>query len=258
VTAPASAPTAGPAHHPALRVAGALGGDLFFYALVWVGIGAALLTANLVANGVWGDVESSVWEGNSIVVQYVLVAAGIMVSVSYLPVYVTHGITRRHFSAGALVAVVGLAVGAALATTLAFVVEHLVFSAADWPHVIDADRDMHIYDRPDQYGLIFVELGALYVAHVIAGLVIGAALFRLGWWYGSVFLVAGAAIGVGAEMALAGGFAGVALNEWLDIEPPPVGVGLALAAGLAALGALGARALLAGMPIESGNATWWR
>ena len=117
---------------------------------------------------------------------------------------------------------------------------------------------MHIYDRPDQYGLIFVELFGLYVTHAVAGMLIVAALFRLGWLFGSVFLLAGVGVAVGAEVALGSGAAGVLVRDWLDMDPPPVGVGLAIAAGLAVAGAVLARALLAGVTIETKDAALWR
>ena len=97
-----------------------------------------------------------------------------MVVTGYVPVMVTQGVTRRAAADGSLVAVAGLALAGALATTLAFAVEDLVFALNDWPHVLGGARDMHIYDRPDQYGLILVEVLALYATHVVAGMVIGA------------------------------------------------------------------------------------
>lgn len=243
---------------PSLRAAGALGGDLFFYALVWSGVGIALLTINLVANGVWGDVAGSVWDGSASLFQYAMLGAGIMVAASYLPVYIGHGMTRRDFTTAALVALVGLAAGAALATTAGYAIEHVVFQAADWPHVLDSNRDMHIYDRPDQYGLIAVELFGLYVTHALGGLLIMAALYRLGWLWGALVALAGIGVVIGAEMVLAAGFAGVVLADWLDSSAPPVGIGVGIAAALAVLAAVLARVLLAGVTIETEDAALWR
>jgi hypothetical protein len=243
---------------PSRRAAGALGGDLFFYALMWSGVGIALLTVNLVANGVWGHVQGSAWDGSASLFQYAMLGAGIMVAASYLPVYVSHGLTRRDFATAALVALVGLAAGAALATTIGYGIEHVVFQVADWPHVLDSERDLHIYDRPDQYGLIAVELFGLYVTHALGGLLIMAALFRLGWLFGALVALVGIAVAVGAEMALAAGFAGAVLAEWLDVSAPPTGVGVAIAAALAVLAAVLARVLLAGVTIETKDAALWR
>jgi hypothetical protein len=65
-----------PTTRPSLRAAGALGGDLFYYALVWSGVGIALLTVNLLANGVWGNVEGSAWDGSASIFQYAMLGGG--------------------------------------------------------------------------------------------------------------------------------------------------------------------------------------
>jgi hypothetical protein len=262
VTAPTDrkAPEASGPVRPAgpARVAGVLGAHLSFYLLIAVGVGAVLLTVNLVANGIWGDVDSSVWDGQASVFQYVILAGGVMVVTGYAPRMVTLGVTRRATADGGLVAVSGLAVAGAAATTLAYGIEHLVFAINDWPHVLDNAEDLHIYDRPDQYGLIFVEILALYLTHVIAGMIIGGGLFRFGWVWGAPFLVGGIALAVAGEYLVRSGFAGVGLTDVLGLDPPPVGVGLAGVIALVAVGALGVRRVIGGMPIEAQDATWWR
>ncbi len=248
-----------PAGPPGIsRIAGLLGGHLLFYWLIWVGIGAALLTANLVANGVWGEVDASMWDGQASVFQYAILVGGIMVVTGYVPVIVTQGVTRRVAADGSLVAVAGLALAGALATTLAFAVEDLVFALNDWPHVLDNARDMHIYDRPDQYGLILVEVLALYATHVVAGMIIGAGLFRFGWAWGSGYLLGGTALAVVGEYLMGSGFVGVRLGEALGLDQPPVGIGIAGVLALLAAGAAATRWLIRGLPIDVRHANWWR
>lgn len=245
--------------HPALRVAGVLGVELFFYALMWAGIALALTALNLVGTNAWGAADNaSAWEGTTVLLQYVMIGGGLMLAVTHLPLYVTHGITRRDFAAGALLALGALAVGAALAATLAFAVERLVFAAFDWPHVLGGDRAVHLYDSPDQYGVIFVELVTSYAAHLVGGLVIGAALYRLGWVVGSAVMLAGVAVILGAEMAVATGLGGAMLTWWFDADPLHAALGVAIALGLTAAGALVARALIVGTPVETTDAAWWR
>ena len=124
--------------------------------------------------------------------QYAMLAGGIMVVTGYVPVIVTNGVTRRAAADGGLAAVGGLAVAGALATTLGFVVEHLVYALYDWPHVLGgAQRACTSTTAPTSTGSILVELLALYATHAVAGMVIGAGLFRFGWAVGSPFLLAG-------------------------------------------------------------------
>jgi hypothetical protein len=241
---------------PTRRVVTTLGEDMFGYAITGVGIGVVVFVANIVPNAVWGEIDSSVWTGASVFFQYLMLAVGVTVAYSHMPVYLGHGITRRDFTTGALVVLGGLAVGAAVATTLGFGVEHLVYRIADWPHVLD-NQAMHVYERPDEYGLILVEVLSLYVTHAIAGLVIVTGIARLGAVVGSVVLVAGVAIALGAEMALASGI-GAPLGAWLGVEAPSAAVGVAVAAGLAVVGTLAARALLVAVELDSTDATPWR
>jgi hypothetical protein len=251
-------PAVTPAAPGAGRVAGILGGHLLFYALVWTAIGAVLLTGNLVANGVWGEVDGSAWDGQSIVFQYAFLAGGIVVVTGYLPTMISQGVTRRAALDGGLVALGALAAAGAALTTLAFGIEDLVFAANDWPHVLAGTEDLHIYDRPDQYGLILVEVTAQYLVHAVAGLVIGGGIFRFGWVWGAAFVVAGAALAVVGEYLMGSGFVGVRLGDAVGLDAPPVGVGIAGSVGVVAAGALMARWLARGMPIETRHASWWR
>ena len=50
---------------PAPAVAGVVGAPPALLLLVWLGIGAVLLTANLVSNGVWGELDASSWDGQA-------------------------------------------------------------------------------------------------------------------------------------------------------------------------------------------------
>jgi hypothetical protein len=240
------------------RAAGHLGGHLLFYGLIWTGIGALLLTVNLVANGVWGDVEGSVWSGQTAVFQYAFLAGGVMIATGYLPTMVANGVTRRVAVDGGLVALAGLVLGGAILTTLAFAVEDLVFSINDWPHVLNDDMDLHIFERPDQYGLILVEVIGLYLTHALAGMVIGAGLFRFGWGRGAVWLLAGVLMAVVSEYLLASGFVGVRLGDAIGLGNPPVGAGIVGAVAVSAAGVVATRWLARGMPIAVGYAAWWR
>jgi hypothetical protein len=251
----ATAPTASP--HPVGRVATWLGAELFFYFLAWAGIAVLILAVSLGVEGGLGSVDGSTWEGLVTTAHYVLLAGGIGLVVNFLPMYVAYGITRRHFLAGALPVGVGLALLAALAGTLVFALEGAVFDVADWRHVLENAADRHIYDRPDQYGLILPELAVQFAAHLVSGMLIGAAYYRLGGGLGTLLIVPAVVPAVVSEMALGGGWVGVGINRALDLTPPSTATGLAIAIAATALGAVGVWAVVRDMPIEN-QQSWWR
>ncbi len=261
MTTPTDAGATTPTHAPAApgkgRVAEIVGGHLLFYLFVWTVIGALLLTVNLVANGVWDDVEGSHWDGQVNVFQYAIFFGGIMVAAGYLPVVVANGVTRRAAVGGGIVAIVLLAIAGAVLTTLVFGIEHAVFAINDWSHVLTGD-EMHIYDRPDQYGLILVDVLARYLTHAFAGMVVGVGLYRFGWVWGAPFILAGAVLAIVAEYLVGSGFVGVRLGDALGLDPPPVGVGVAGCVVVAAAAALLAGRLARGMPILIRHSSWWR
>lgn len=99
---------------------------------------------------------------------------------------------------------------------------------------------------------------ALYATHVVAGMVIGAGLFRFGWVRGTGYLLGGIALAVVGEYLVGSGFAGVRLGEALGLDQPPVGLGIAGIAALLAAGAAATRCLIRGLPIDIRHASWWR
>ncbi len=243
---------------PALRASFALGGDLGVYALISAGVALALFVINTAANGAFGEIEESIWSGVSTLVQYMLLGGGLMVAVNYLPLFVAHGVTRHDFWSAAVLALLVLAVVAAALTTGLFAVEHLVYDAADWPHVLANPDADHIYDRPDQYGLIFVELVSLFVPHVASGLLVGAGYYRLGWVFGTGFLVVALLPAVVSEIVLGAGWIGLVINEAFDLTPPAAGIGVLIALAAGGIGLWGARYLIRHMPIDNQQIAWWR
>ena len=243
---------------PAISVAVCLGGELFFYGLFWSGIVLALLTLNVAANGVFGTVEASVWAGGFDLTRYLFVAAGAMVIVACLPMYVAQGITRRAFIAGAIPAGLAVAFLATGAATAVYGLEGVVYDIADWPHVLDAGRDRHLYDRPDDYGPIFVELFAVYSAQLMSGMAIAATFYRFGPVIGVLFVPLTALPAVATEMALGAGGAGQVIGDALDLTPPAATAGLLVSAGALVAGGLGIRALVKDITIDNQTVVWWR
>lgn len=235
-----------------------VGGELFMYGLFWGGIVLGLFALNLVASGAFGTVDASIWAESGIFTRYLFDLAGVMVVVACLPMYVSLGVTRRDFVAGAVPAGLGIAVLATIVATALFAIEGVVYDLADWPHVLEGSAPEHLYDRPDDYGVIALEWFVVYATHLLSGLLIGATFFRLGPVLGAVLLPFTALPAVGTELVLGAGGAGSVLHDALDLGEPwaPAGFAIALVLGCAAVVAL--RRLTRDIPIDSHRAMWWR
>lgn len=142
----------------------------------------------------------------------------IILSVTYLPIHVANGMTRRSFSQAALA--VGVIVGvlnAAIATA-ALLVEREIYRGLDWVHGGNDGSGIPVFDG----GVWVYALGLaiLFVAGQLSGSLIGIAYYRLGGIRGTVALplclVPLAAVG------LLGLGRGVQWNPWswtADIAP---------------------------------------
>ncbi len=97
----------------------------------------------------------------------------------------------------------------------------------------------------------------MFVAHLASGLLAGAGYYRLGWVFGTTFLVVALLPSVVAEIVLDSGWAGIVFNEASDLTPPAAGIGV-LVALLRRRGAVGRRSLMRGMPIDNQQLAWWR
>jgi hypothetical protein len=247
-----------PSPRPAARVAFVLAGDLAMYALTWTGIVAGLYAFNMVINTTIGESrDSSLWDVGVLVVRYALLAGGIVVARSYVPVFVVHGITRRDSYTGGVPVALGLAVLVALGATLVFWFESIGYEAAGWPHDM-AGRDAYrIYDALDQYGLVLVELLAVSVAHIVSGLLIGSAMERWGD-AGGLFIPVAVLPAAITEMVLGAGIVGMWLVDLTGIESPAPGVAVAISAVVVAAGVAGIRLLTRDAPVDGQHLTWWR
>jgi hypothetical protein len=236
-----------------------LGGELLMYGLVWAGLVLGFLAVNLAANATFGTVDHSLWNAGVNFTRYLFDLAGVMVMVASLPMYLAYGITRRELVAGAVPAGLVLALAAALAVTLVFALEGLVYDVADWPHVLDgASESWHLYDRPDQYGAILLEWFAVYGTHILTGMLIGASFLRWGAAGGALLLPLSALPALGTEVVLRVGGLGPPVRDALDVTPPPTAVGLLAAATLAVAAGAALRGLTRDLAVETHRAAWWR
>ncbi|MFI0419954.1 hypothetical protein [Spongiactinospora sp. 9N601] len=167
-----------------------LAANLYFTLIVYA-IFVVVVMGVAVAIGVLGDLESSVWERAVQAARWYVLVIGITVVRLYLPVYVAHGRTRREFAGQAAVFTLLFAPAVSALTALGYLLEGLVYRLGGWPHQI-ADR--HLFGGPGQVPLVLAEYWAQYLVWVSAGVLLGAAFYRLS--VGGVLLIPVAAVPV--------------------------------------------------------------
>jgi hypothetical protein len=195
------------------------------------------------------DVTASAWEMASHVPRWFAAGMGVYLSAVYLPLYIAHGQTRRQFAVQAPVFVLVFVIVLALLMTSGYAIERAIYDIAGWPQVL---RGTHLFQRPDQYPLVFTEFVLSFVVWTVSGALVGAAFYRNSG-LGFLLFPVGLSMAAGIQMVI--GFTGVeegfhALLR-IRLEPKPLPMALITAAGCSALGIVLAWAIIRDLPIRS-------
>lgn len=191
---------------------------------------AVLVLVTVVAQ--FGEVRISGWETATQLVRWFLGGVGVYATAVHLPLYVTHGRTRREVATdgGVFLAAYAAIVGVLLA--VGFVLESVVYRMAGWTQGLESP---HLFTSTDQYHLLVVEYVLMAVVWLAAGAMLGAAFYRSELIGTALIPVALAAV-MAVEVATGPGYFGPV--------PPPVVEFLGLDLGVAsAWGAAGVTAV---------------
>jgi hypothetical protein len=238
---------------PHRRVARCFAGDMAAYTVFWVPIVVVVTVAVGVLIARTGTVDASLWQGVHGFTRWLLVGGGFIAARHYLPMFVAHGISRRHILAGIWPVMAGLAVVLGVATGVAFAVEGVVFDALGWNHVISDEGNRFLYQRPDQYTLIIPATAIADLSYLVTGTLIGATYAR-GGVVGTLLLPVSVLPALVTEVT--GG--GWLLDDALASTDLPVAAGLAAGLAACALGAVGATLALRNVELDNDNVAWWR
>jgi hypothetical protein len=201
---------------------------LFFWAIaipIFVGIGVGMAMS--------GHLDQSTWETAELGgAKYFPFVVGIMITPTMLPLFVAHGVTRRSFSLGAA-AFLALYSGVfALIVTAGYGIEYVFYSAYHLPIKLVAP---HMFSSTAQLPLVLAEALLVLMAHMTSGLLIGSGFYRLGWWFGLLFLIPAILPALAADVLLFTGWEGAALHA-LGIGHPPNPVAVPIVVALIAAG----------------------
>ncbi|ADB34866.1 hypothetical protein Kfla_5862 [Kribbella flavida DSM 17836] len=155
-----------------------LGGYWLIMVLSFLGIG---LIIQLASDGN----DHSIWDYGTQSPKYFSVAIGVTLAPAFFTLMVSLGITRRMFSLGASIFLVGAAAGTALLWVLVYQVEHLIYAWQGWTQTL---ANPHLFTETSQVGLIFTEFFLLVLSHEVAGWLVGITFLRFGAWKGLALL----------------------------------------------------------------------
>ena len=102
-------------------------------------------------------------------------AYGVYLTAVYLPLYVTHGFTRRGYAMQMPFSILAFVAMYAVLMTLGFVIETAVYGVFGWPQALMGE---HLYTSADQYHLIFVQYFTAGLVWMAGGAMLGAAFYR--------------------------------------------------------------------------------
>jgi len=173
----------------------------------------------------------------------------IILSVTYLPIHVANGMTRRSFTQAALL--VNVAVGAlnGVIATLALLVEREIYDSLGWVHGGSDGAGIPVFNG----GVLTYGFGlvVLFTAGQIAGSLVGISYYRLGGWLGTIALPL--SLLPLAAVGFLGLGRGVQWNPWgWTADIAPWGTALAIAILVAAAGVF--HLLVRDVPIDSKKA----
>jgi hypothetical protein len=207
----------------------------------WVWLAATVAYGAVVAAVVrWGSLDSSLWRTlASGWQQWVVLAAGITVSTTFLKMLVRNGATRRLVSIGAVATMAVIGVLLAVWNVVGFAAEKLVYDANGWTQAVPGDVVLAWGDLP-RLALDNLMIVAVYYA---TGWIIGCCYTRWGAMTGTALLLPAAVPLAAMEFLVTPGFAGLNIDVVADWRSSPhvVVTGVAGGALLAATVAVAAR-----------------
>lgn len=216
-------------------------GNLTWLGWVW-GLAAVGFAVVMTAISRWGELDRSLW--NEAVAgwqRWPLLAAGVMTAVTFAPMFIAHGVTRRRLASSSAIAMVVLSVLGGLFLGAGYVAERWVFRAQGWTHGFDPAADP---TRLADLGLAAVHHGLILAAAFVTGWLIGIVYERLGTARLAVLFVPCLLPLVVVELLLRSDVSQfVGLLNRLDLLDLPGGVGVGAAGLVVALATVVASAL---------------
>lgn len=147
----------------------------------------------------------------------------IITTTSFLNVHVAAGMTRRVLGRATVVTGVAMAAFYTVVMTVAFQIERAAYDARGWAQqIVD---EMPVFTDTSQVGWILVDLGLVFTAAQLCGLLVGIVYYRAGGWWGTLALP----LTVGPVLVMTPLLTTPLLDPWSTEARVPVAVALLVA-----------------------------
>ena len=151
----------------------------------------------------------------------------IMTTTSFINVHVAAGMTRRALGRATLVTGLVMAAFYTVVMTAGLQIERAVYGARGWAQkIVD---DMPFWSDTSQVGWILVDLGLVFTAAQLCGLLVGVVYYRAGGWWGTLTLP----LTVGPVLVITPILTAPVLDPLSQAARVPIALALLLATGAA-------------------------
>lgn len=183
----------------------------------WVWVAATVAYAIVIASiARWGSVDQALWRSVASGWQrYVVFAAGVTVTTTFLRMLIRNGATRRLLSIGAVVTMAGVAVALSAWNVAGYAVEKAVFDDRGWSQEIADGRVFEWGDIPR----LVVDFGLVIAAYFVAGWIVGCCYVRWGAAVGTLLLPVAVLPAAAVELVVSPELAGMdvdVVRDWLS------------------------------------------
>ena len=153
----------------------------------------------------------------------------IMTATSFINVHVAAGMTRRALGRATLITGLVMAAFYTVVMTAALQIERAVFGARGWAQqIVD---EAAVFTDTSQVGWILVDLGLVFTAAQLCGLLVGVVYYRAGGLWGTLALP----LTVGPVLVMTPILTSSFLDPWSTEARVPIAVALLVATGFAYL-----------------------
>lgn len=151
-----------------------------------VGVFVVVVVTVVVLVDRYGNVETSIVQFARQGSIWFPFSTTIGVLVAYLNVHVAAGMTRRSLGRASLVAALTMAAFYTVVMTVALQVERAVYGSRDWAQQLTDEAP--VFSDTSQVGWILVDLGLVFAAAQLCGLLVAITYYRFGGWWGTLTL----------------------------------------------------------------------